>query len=103
MGLDALSIVQEIEKSFGVDLSQPEVARMYGTDRPRGEQVETTAGFIHENLCNFLKERGLDIPEDSWERVRFCIAEGIRCWPFNRTKPEDVKRESRLHQDLGAT
>src|SRR5690349_3013879 len=105
MGIDALDIAFRIEKSFHLKISRAEMDFIYGADKPRHEQVEPKAGEIHDRLCELLKRKGMDIPEDSWQRIQKCIAEGIgfRGLFTNRLRPDEVKRESLLVKDLGAS
>ena len=105
MGIDALDIAFRLEKSFRVKLSREDSDYMYGRGKPRHEQIEPTAGEIHDRLCELLKRKGVGPPADSWVRVQTCIAEGIgrRGLFGKKLRPEDVHRESFLVKDLGCS
>lgn len=98
MGIDALDIMIRLEQVFGVKIPGD---RAYWSEeerqRKRSGTTTATVGEIHQRVCDFLREVGLPIPDNSWERVTRCIGDALMI------TPTDINPEDRLVQDLGAT
>ena len=98
MGIDCLDIVFRLEKEFGLMFHRGQLGWPEDDARRRKPPLSGfTAGQLHEQVCNVLSRQGLEIPPDSWVRVRGCIATALQL------KPEQVRREDRLIEDLGVT
>ena len=97
MGIDGLDIVFRLEKEFSFSLRERGGNLMDASEQAiRKRPTNVTAGMIHERLCTLLKEHGREVPADSWDRVRHCIA-GALGIPL-----EEIQRGDRIVQDLGA-
>ncbi|HSI33891.1 MAG: hypothetical protein ACAI43_14930 [Phycisphaerae bacterium] len=98
MGIDFLDIVFRLEKEFSIKLPR---AALFWTDAEmrlrRRERPPLTAGLLHRQLVEFLSRNRLDVPADSWERVRKCLSAALG------VKEDEIRPDSRLIEDLGAT
>ncbi len=101
MGIDFIECVFRIEKAFGIprralDSRKLEPIRRLGNlpGRRYGPPVVTCRDMLNwVELA--LRETGRPVPEDSWPRLRACIADTVKM------PVEQVTLDSRLVQDLG--
>jgi acyl carrier protein len=101
VGIDALDLAFRLEKAFGVTLPRRKLNRLYFSGeqlvQKRLPKVDPTIGEIHSRFCQLLVEEGVNVPADSWDRVRQCVA---ACLSIDKT---DIQQESRFYTDLGAS
>ena len=90
MGIDALDITFRLEKRFGIKTSRDDLKAFENTD-----WSAFTAGFLHDLICEKLRQAKRPIPRSTWNGVRLDIARGIGISPLL------IRREQRLIQDLG--
>ena len=115
MGLDILDITFGFEKAFSVKIPRDtlfnetkwlEHLRKLKKQRVKPlPRYDITIGELHDTLCNYLRSIGREIPADSWERVTTTIADslGVRCFSSSNVDKNEIRRESWLFKDLGAS
>ena len=90
MGIEMLDIVFRLERRFGVRLepSYFDYLRELG-------RTDITAGELFEAVGDRLRAVGRPVPANCWNGVRLELANVLLVSPLS------IRRESRLHGDLG--
>lgn len=117
VGIDALDTFFRLERSFGVKFDKglwdripqdvvvepvpwwscdPRARRSSNAKWRYERRTPTaTAGDVHTAVCAELSEKGIEVPADSWPRVRQVLSD-VTGHPFG-----EITAESRLFADLG--
>lgn len=91
MGLELVDMIFRAEKSFGVELHSRDFARFLQASDVR----DPTAGDFHQWVCESCRTEGKPVPHSSWNRVKIIIVASTG------VNPSTIRKQSRLHADLG--
>jgi hypothetical protein len=89
-GFDWLDVVWRLEREFGVKLLGADFERLSADERNG-----LTAEQLWQVVADKLRNTGIDVPSNGWERVVAVLGEALN------VRPERVASGSRLYADLG--
>ncbi|PAW85183.1 MAG: hypothetical protein B9S33_10280 [Pedosphaera sp. Tous-C6FEB] len=85
MGLDVVELVMAVEEEFSIEVNDEEAAQL------------ATCGSLADYVVKQLRARGDTRTEDEvWTRLKDLIVEQLG------VKADEVKREAKFYEDLGA-
>lgn len=85
MGLDVVELVMAVEEEFSIEVNDEEAAQL------------ATCGSLADYVVKQLRARGDTRTQDEvWTRLKDLIVEQLG------VKADEVKREAKFYEDLGA-